>query len=174
MPVPFVYMDEEVKERMHADLNNALKNAVTAHSKNLVRLAFTYTKSVQDAEDIVQEVFFTYLDKAPSFVDEAHEKAWLIRVTVNKCKDALRKRKSSPLPLSEDIVSLPPEERTVLFAVLELEDKYRLPLHLHYYEGYSIAEIAQILQANPATVGSWLQRGRALLKNQLGGDTDVR
>ena len=174
MPVPFVYMDEEVKERMHADLNNALKNAVTAHSKNLVRLAFTYTKNVQDAEDIVQEVFFTYLDKAPSFVDEVHEKAWLIRVTANKCKDALRKRKNAPLPLSEDIVSLPPEERTVLFAVLELEDKYRLPLHLHYYEGYSIAEIARILQANPATVGSWLQRGRALLKNQLGGDTDVR
>jgi RNA polymerase sigma-70 factor (ECF subfamily) len=158
---------------MHADLRNALKNAVTAHSKNLVRLAFTYTKNVQDAEDIVQEVFFTYLDKAPVFADEAHEKAWLIRVTANKCKDALRKRKSAPLPLSEDIVSLPKEERAALFAVLELEDKYRLPLHLHYYEGYSIAEIARILRANPATVGSWLQRGRALLKNQLGGDIDA-
>lgn len=160
---------------MHAqpDLNNAIKHAVKTHSTSLVRLAFTYTRNVQDAEDIVQEVFFTYLEKAPAFVDEAHEKAWLIRVTVNKCKDALRKRKNAPLPLNEDILSLPPEEHTLLSAVLELEDKYKLPLHLHYYEGYSIAEIARILQANPATVGSWLQRGRALLKNQLGGVFDV-
>lgn len=154
---------------MHAqpDLNKALQRAVRTHSTGLVRLAFTYMKSVQDAEDIVQEVFFTYLDKSPSFVDEAHEKAWLIRVTVNKCKDALRKQKRAPLPLNEDILSLPPEEHTLLSAVLELEDKYKLPLHLHYYEGYSIAEIARILQANPATVGSWLQRGRAHLKRQL-------
>ena len=170
----FIWM-RRWKERMHAqpDLNNAIKHAVKTHSTSLVRLAFTYTRNVQDAEDIVQEVFFTYLEKAPAFVDEAHEKAWLIRVTANKCKDALRRRKNAPLPLNEDILSLPPEEHTLLSAVLELEDKYKLPLHLHYYEGYSIAEIARILQANPATVGSWLQRGRALLKNQLGGVFDV-
>ncbi len=160
---------------MHAqpELNNEIRNAVSTYSTGLVRLAFTYTKNVQDAEDIVQDVFFTYLEKAPRFVDAAHEKAWLIRVTANKCKDALRKRKYAPLPLNEDILSLPPEEHTLLCAVLELEDKYRLPLHLHYYEGYSIAEIAQILQSKPATVGSWLQRGRALLKNRLGGEFDV-
>ena len=151
----------------HPDLNQTLQQAVRTHSTSLVRLAFTYTKNVQDAEDIVQEVFFTYLGKAPTFLDAAHEKAWLIRVTANKCRDALRKRRNAPLPLSEDIVSLPVEERTLLCAVLALEDKYRLPLHLHYYEGYSIAEIARILQANPATVGSWLQRGRAHLKQQL-------
>lgn len=160
---------------MHAqpELDNKIRNAVSAYSTGLVRLAFTYTKNVQDAEDIVQDVFFTYLEKAPSFVDVAHEKAWLIRVTANKCKDALRKRKNAPMPLNEEILSLPPEEHTLLSAVLELEDKYRLPLHLHYYEGYSIAEIARILKANPATVGSWLQRGRALLKNRLGGEFDV-
>lgn len=160
---------------MHAqpELDNKIRNAVSAYSTGLVRLAFTYTKNVQDAEDIVQDVFFTYLEKAPSFVDDAHEKAWLIRVTANKCKDALRKRKNAPMPLNEEILSLPPEEHTLLSAVLELEDKYRLPLHLHYYEGYSIAEIARILRANPATVGSWLQRGRALLKNRLGGEFDV-
>ncbi len=154
---------------MHAqpDLNNAIRTAVRTHSTGLVRLAFTYIKNVQDAEDIVQEVFFTYLSKSPSFVDETHEKAWLIRVTVNRCKDALRKQKHAPLPLSEEIVSLPAEDRTLLLAVLALEEKYRLPLHLHYYEGYSIAEIARILHANPATVGSWLQRGRAHLKRQL-------
>ena len=160
---------------MHAqpELNNAIKDAVKTHSANLVRLAFTYTKNVQDAEDIVQDVFFTYLEKAPVFMDEAHEKAWLIRVTANKCKDALRKSKNAPLPLNEDILSLPPEEHALLTAVLELEDKYRLPLHLHYYEGYSIAEIARILHASPGTVGSWLQRGRALLKKQLGGEFDA-
>ena len=160
---------------MHAqpELNNEIRNAVSTYSTGLVRLAFTYTKNVQDAEDIVQDVFFTYLEKAPRFMDDAHEKAWLIRVTANKCKDELRKRKYAPLPLNEDILSLPPEEQTLLSAVLELEDKYRLPLHLHYYEGYSIAEIARILQANPATVGSRLQRGRALLKNRLGGEFDV-
>ena len=154
---------------MHAqpELDNKIRNAVSTYSTSLVRLAFTYTKNVQDAEDIVQDVFFTYLEKAPSFVDDAHEKAWLIRVTVNKCKDALRKQKRAPLPLSEEIVSLPAEDRTLLLAVLALEEKYRLPLHLHYYEGYSIAEIARILHANPATVGSWLQRGRAHLKRQL-------
>ncbi len=160
---------------MHAqpELNNEIRNAVSTYSAGLVRLAFTYTKNVQDAEDIVQDVFFTYLEKAPRFADDAHEKAWLIRVTANKCKDTLRKSKYAPLPLNEDILSVPPEEHTLLSAVLELEDKYRLPLHLHYYEGYSIAEIARILQANPATVGSRLQRGRALLKNRLGGEFDV-
>ncbi len=154
---------------MHAqpDPNNAVQQAVSIHSTGLVRLAFTYTKNIQDAEDIVQEVFFTYLSKSPFFVDEAHEKSWLIRVTVNKCKDALRRQKRAPLPLSEEIVSLPAEDRTLLLAVLSLDEKYRLPLHLHYYEGYSIAEIARILHANPATVGSWLQRGRAHLKRQL-------
>ena len=159
---------------MHAqpELDNAT-SAVKTHATSLVRLAFTYTKNVQDAEDIVQDVFFTYLEKAPHFVDDAHEKAWLIRVTANKCTDALRKSKNAPLPLNEEILSLPPEEHTLLSAVLELEDKYRLPLHLYYYEGYSIVEIARILHASPGTVGSWLQRGRALLKKQLGGEFDV-
>lgn len=72
--------------------------------------------------------------------------------------------------MTEDISYLPAEESVLLQAVLALEEKYRLPIHLHYYEGYSLEEIAALLRVRPGTVGSWLSRGREKLKQALKED----
>lgn len=156
------------------ELNECIKNAVNQYSGSLIKIAFTYTKSIHDAEDIVQNVFLDYLKKQPTFNSPEHEKAWLIRVTINKSKDYMKTawfRNRSELP--EDLSYMPQEESELVYAVLALDKKYRLPIHLHYFEGYSIAEIADILHEKPATVGTWLARGRSLLKNELGGLEDA-
>ena len=82
-----------------------------------------------------------------------------MKVTVNKRKSLMRAKYREEISLTEDISYLPPEENEVMQAVLKLEEKYRLPIHLHYYEGYSLEEIAMILHTRPGTVGSWLTRG---------------
>lgn len=143
---------------------------VSKYSGNIIRVAFTYVKNMPDAEDIAQDVFLTYLTKRIEFNSEEHEKAWLIRVTINKSKNYIKAHwfKERAL-LTEDIIYLPEEEHEALSAVLELDKKYRLPIHLYYYEGYSIQEIADILHSKPATIGTRLARARSILKSKLGG-----
>ena len=153
---------------MHAC--NNLESVITQYGRRVQSLAFVYLKNRYDAEDVAQEVFLTYFRKAPIFLNSQLEKAWLMKVTVNKCKSLLRAKYREELPLTEDISYLPPEESAVLEAVLSLNEKYRLPIHLHYYEGYSLEEIAKILHARPGTVGSWLTRGREMLKQMLKED----
>ena len=155
---------------MHAC--NNLETAINEYGRKVQSLAFVYMKSSFDAEDIAQEVFLTYYRKAPHFSCPEKEKAWLMKVTANKCKSQLRAKYREELPLTEDLSYLPPEESSVMLAVLNLEEKYRLPIHLHYYEGYSIDEIAAILRVRPGTVGSWLTRGREKLKQILKEDYD--
>ena len=144
--------------------------AVYKYAPMLNRLAFAYVKSVHDAEDVVQEVFLAYLKKMPKFENDEHEKAWLLRVTINKSRNARKSawfKKRSEL---EEIEYISDEKRSILESVLALKEKYRLPIHLHYYSGYSINEIAAILGEKPATIGTRLARGRKLLKKTLEGD----
>lgn len=89
-------------------------------------------------------------------------------VTANRCRDVLRSKHREELPLTEDISYIPQQESEVLRAVLELDEKYRVPIHLHYYEGYTLQEIAALMHVRPGTVGSWLSRGREILKERLG------
>ena len=149
---------------------NNLESAVQEYGHRVQSLAFVYLKNRFDAEDVAQDVFLTYFRKAPIFFSAQKEKAWLMKVTANKSKSLLRAKYREELPLTEDITYLPPEENTVLRAVLELDEKYRLPIHLYYYEGYSLEEIAKILHVRPGTVGSWLTRGRERLKQILKED----
>jgi RNA polymerase sigma-70 factor (ECF subfamily) len=145
-----------------------VRRLVDGYSISLHRLAFTYLRNTQDAEDVTQEVFLQYLKSAPEFRDGEHEKAWLIRVTINRCKNILRSgwlRLRRPLP--DDLSYLVEEESGLIQTVMALDEKYRLPIHLHYYEGYAIKEIAGILGEKPATVGTRLARGRELLR--IGG-----
>lgn len=153
---------------MHA-CNNP-EGAMKEYGHRVQSLAFVYLKNRFDAEDVAQDVFLTYLRKAPKFMSPETEKAWLMKVTVNRCKSLLRFKYREELPLTEDISYLPPEESAVLEAVLALEEKYRLPIHLHYYEGYTLEEIAGLLKVRPGTVGSWLTRGREKLKVMLKED----
>ncbi|WMJ85348.1 sigma-70 family RNA polymerase sigma factor [Anaerocolumna sp. MB42-C2] len=140
------------------------------YSKMLIKLAFSYVKNMADAEDITQDVFVSLMKRGISFDNEEHEKAWLIRVTINNCKNHLKSSWNKlKVPLEEDISYIPKEDSDVLVMVLDLPSKYRTVIHLHYYENYSINEIAGILRKKPATIGTWLARGRNLLKSKLVG-----
>jgi RNA polymerase sigma-70 factor (ECF subfamily) len=143
------------------------------YSKSLVRLAFTYVRCEQDAEDVVQEVFLTWLRAAPTLSGEEHEKAFLIRATINRCKNLLKSRWfRGRRPLTDGLCCLMKEESELLTAVMDLDEKYRLPIHLYYYEGYQIREIAEMLGERPATIGTRLARGREILKTRIGGMLD--
>ncbi len=141
-----------------------IKSVVSKYSGLLLRIAFVRLKSTADAEDAVQEVFLKLIDKAPRFKDENHEKAWLIRTTINLSCDMLRSSVRKNVPLDERIALPQDEKNQILFAVKSLPAKYSTAIHLYYYEGYSIKEIAKILALPAATVGTRLSRARALLK----------
>jgi RNA polymerase sigma-70 factor (ECF subfamily) len=147
-----------------------IQHVLDKYSTMLIKLAFTYVKNRADAEDMIQDVFVSLMKRTTGFESEEHEKAWLVRVTINKCKNHL---KSSPnrlhVPLDEEVSYLPPEQSEVLSVVLSLPSKYRTVLHLFYYENYSMNEIAKMLSKRPATIGTWLSRGRNLLKTKLIG-----
>ena len=154
------------------EISNFIQSAVVKYSKTVTRTAFSYLKNISDAEDITQEVFLILLQSNRDFEDDEHLKAWLIRVTINKCKNHLKSRWfKNRRQLPEDLSYMPDEENEMLQAVLSLSDKYRIPIHLYYYEGYSIKEISEILDEPIATVGTRLARGRSQLKKLIGGDS---
>lgn len=138
--------------------------AVDRWGPAVYRLACAVTGSRSDADDVFQEVFLRYHRAAPDFESAAHEKAWLLRVTANRCKSLLcspwRKR-SVPL---EDVYACPgPEESAVTEALAALPSRDRMLLHLYYYEGYRTEEIAGLLGRKSATVRSQLTRARQKL-----------
>ena len=133
------------------------------------RLAYARTGNRADAEDVMQEVFLRLVKARPSFGSGAHAKAWLLRVAANCASDLFRlpwRKREEPL---EEDVSAPeePREGSVTQAVLSLPARYRVPIHLYYYEEYSVAEIAGIMGKSEGTVKSWLFRARALLRDKL-------
>lgn len=139
--------------------------------KNTVyRTAFAYCRNKSDAEDITQEVFVKRFSNDYTFENPEHEKAWLIRVTINKCKDLFKSfRFRFTVPLEEcDAVCTTPEESEVYSAVMELPKKYRMVIHLYYYEEYSIKQIAGITKKSETAVQTQLYRARKMLKDTLG------
>ena len=150
----------------------APEEAVEAYGPLVLRTAYTLVKNPQDAEDIAQEVFLSLVKNAPAFESPEHQKAWLLRCAINRCKSHFRsawQRRTGPL---DEGLAAPftPEEAGVVEAVAKLPLKYRQVIYLHYVEGYSTAEIAGLLGLNQNTVLSQLSRGRALLKTALKGD----
>lgn len=147
--------------------------------KNAVyRLAFAYCKNTSDAEDIMQEVFMKRFTDKAVFSDDAKEKSWLLKVTANKCKDMFRslryKYSLTSVPLEEaGLIYETPEESAVYHAVMELPPKYRLVIHLYYYEGYQIKEISRIAGINESAVQTQLYRARKLLKRSLGKELQL-
>ena len=145
---------------------------VKQYSDMLLHLAASRLDSAADAEDCVQEVFLKLMSRNVSFRNAEHEKAWLIRCTINQANDFRRAayRKNVPLDGLEDDASEEDPLHPVLDAVRSLPGKYGAVLHLFYYEGYSIKEIAEMLALPQATVGTRLARGRKLLGNILKED----
>ena len=141
------------------------------------RLCMIHLKNEADTEDIFQTVFLKYLLSPVVFESEEHEKAWLIRVTSNACKDLLksffRSRTTSLDDLLERPAELPPDHREVLEAVLSLPRKYREVIYLHYYEDYTAPQISRILGKKVNTIYTLLTRSKQMLREKLGGDADA-
>jgi len=146
---------------------------VKTHSKSMFRAAYAIVKNRDDAEDAVQEAFIKLMKKQPAFNDDEHAKAWLMRVTINLSKDMLKASSRKNEPVTDDFSYRESKPDSVLFHVMKLEENYRTVIHLYYYEGYSIKEIASILKLPLATVGTRLRRGKAKLKNMLEGDVTI-
>lgn len=154
-------------------IDDLITNAIDKYSDLLIRVSFTYMRNISDAEDVAQEVFLRLIEKRPIFLSDEHEKAWLIRVAINLSKNRLKTawfRKT--LPLDEISYNFSPKENTVMKAVLELPSKFRGVILLFYFVGYSISEIAGILEHKESTIGSQLHRARKLLKSKLKEDFD--
>ena len=148
---------------------------VKKYIDTVFRLALNYTKNPADAEDITQNVFLTLLREKKPFQSEEHIRRWLIRVTVNACKNHLRSPWRSHVSFEEyaaGLTDVTDTERDVLRSVMELPEKYRIPIYLYYFEEYSTKKIAQILKIPKGTVCTNLARGRELLKLRLQEDED--
>lgn len=147
----------------------AFEEAVERYGDTIFRLAYSYLKNRADAEDVMQEVFLRLMKAGPVFESEEHAKAWLLRVASNCASDLFRlpwRRREEPL---EDNLPAPeePGPGSVTEAVLALPARYRIPIHLYYYEDYSVAEIAKIIGKSEGTVKSRLFRARKLLRAKL-------
>lgn len=161
--------------RSEQEVNRAMER----HADTVRRLCMVHLKNRADTEDIFQTVFLKYLLSTVDFESEEHERAWMIRVTLNACKDLVRsvfRRRVVSVGEALDQLAepLPPENREVLQAVLSLPQKYRDVVYLHYYEDYTAPQIARVLGKNVNTVYTLLNRSRQLLREALGGDEDEK
>lgn len=158
--------------RSEAEVDQAMER----YADTVWRICTVHLKNHADTEDIFQTVFLKYALRPGIFRNREHEKAWFIRVTVNACRDLLRRfRRTAAVPLetvADQPDPLPPDYREVLEAVQALPEKYRDVVYLHYYEGYTAPEIARLLGKNVNTVYTLLTRSRELLRKRLGGDGD--
>lgn len=143
-----------------------IESIIDQYSDMLYRVCILMLKNESDAEDAVQETIIKYFQKAPSFESSEHQKAWLIRVATNKCRDALRFRLRHPLVGEEYFAGLTNEssDSSILDALADVPEKFRIVLTLHYIEGYSTQEIAKIIRRTPSAVKMRLQKGRRLLE----------
>ena len=154
-----------------------LKQAMADWGDAVYRLALGQTRSRADAEDVYQDVFLRLLDSGTAFESPEHLKAWLLRVTVNRCRDLARsgwKRRTVALDPewdAPDAVTHDDEDADVWDAVGQLPEQQRTAVHLHYVEGYSTEEIASALDCRPATARTWLFRARARIRELLEADT---
>ena len=145
-----------------------LRRVVETYSPMLLRVAMTRVPTPADAEDVVQDVFLRVLAKCPRFRDGEHEKAWLLRATLNRASDLRRgRRDDAPLEDAVSAAAEAPDYGPLLSAVRSLPKAYSAVIHLYYYEGYSIKEIAGLLALPVPTVGTRLARGRKRLRELL-------
>lgn len=149
---------------------NELARIIELFGKNVFCTAYCCMKSYADADDIQQEVFIKLYISDKSFENDEHIKAWLLRVTINLCKNRLkspRYRLTVPIEAAENIGFETAERDNIIPYLLRLKPKYRTALYMHYYEGYSAKDIARIQGSKEGTVLSWLARGRKQLRDIL-------
>lgn len=147
-----------------------IEKTVHAYGNSLYRLCYVMLNNEKDAEDVVQDTFMKYIEKGPSFADSEHEKAWLITVAQNRCRDLLRQRKwysQTDVEVVQEYI-VPTENSSILDALMTLPEKFKLVLALYYIEEYRVDDIAKIIGKTPSAVKMRLQKGRRLLKEAYG------
>lgn len=154
-----------MKRKSEPDVGRILQ----AYGDMLYRTAYLLLGNSHDVQDILQEVLLRYIEKTPAFLSQDHEKAWLLRVTTNCCKDCLRFRKRHSyieLELLQEYLPAP-EKQQFMQELYALPAKYKTVLILFYFEGYSAKEIGEIIKVSENAVKKRLQRAREALKLEL-------
>ena len=148
-----------------------VQELVEMYKDNIYAAAFNICKSAADAEDVVQDTFLQYYMTKKEFDDEKHIRYWILRVAINKAKNIQSSfRRKNEMSLEDYVETLTfetPESRELFEEVMKLPEKYRVVIHLFYYEDYSVKEIAKILRVTESSVKVRLSRGRAKLKDAL-------
>ena len=145
---------------------------VETYADAILRLSYTYLKSTHDAQDVCQTVFVKLLTEPREFESPEHERAYILRMAANACKDMLKspwRKRTCGLDTVLEVPAPEAADGSVLAAVNQLPPHYRAVIYLYYYEGYPTAEIAQMLGTANATIRSRLNRARHKLKLTLGG-----
>lgn len=157
-------------------MRQSVQELFEKYQNNLYAAAFNICKNTEDAKDIVQETFIQYYSLRKEFDNEQNIRAWLIRVAINKAKNINRsfwRKNKKPLEdYMESLTFVTPESEELFETVMALPEKFRIVIHLFYYEDYAIREIADILKISESNVKVRLSRGRSLLKIKLQEEWD--
>lgn len=149
----------------------SIQELIERYRNNLFAVAFNVCGNAEDAEDVVQDTFLQLYKSKKDFESEQYIRAWLIRVAINKAKNInrtfWRRNKLSLDNYIETLTFETPESENLFETVMKLPEKYRIVIHLFYYEDYNIREIADILKISESNVKVRLSRARTLLKNSL-------
>ena len=147
---------------------DCVRRVVDEYGNLLYKLCFVMLGNEADCQDVIQETVIKYFYKAPEFNDGEHEKAWLVRVATNNCKDILRARKRHSYIDIEQVYDFPAEikDNGITEALMALPEIYRLVLILHYVEDYNTKEISQIIEKSQSAVKMRLKKGRELLERK--------
>ncbi len=143
------------------------RRLVESYSDMIFRISTNYLRKTSEAEDVCQTVFLKYITSAPVFDSPEHEKAWVIRTTINVCRDELKSaffRRTTGFDELMDIKAPEDPDRWIMEEIMKLPLNYRVSIYLYYYEGYSAAEIADVLGKKESAVMAYLSRGRKKLK----------
>lgn len=147
-----------------------LEQVIRTYASMVYRLAYAHMRNHSDADDVFQDVFLKYAEKAPTFASEEHRRAWLIRVTINRCRSHYRSnwwKRIVPLTAAEGAAIPAPADPQLDEVLRKLPPHYRTLVHLYYYERLDTQTIASLCRMQPATVRSYLTRARQMLKTLL-------
>lgn len=153
------------------DKNKEFKTAYNNYGEMLYRIAYVYLANRDDVEDVLQDVFVSFLQNLSKFKSEEHKKAWLIRTTQNKSVNLLKASSRKNMNIEDiQLQSLEADNDLhidILKQIISLDEKYKTVVILYYYNDYSVSEISQILKISKSAVKMRLKRSRELLKIKL-------
>jgi len=158
------------------EINKKFLNLYNLYSNDVLRLAFSFTKNIFEAEDIVQSVFVKLYQELKKDYAKDIGKKWLLKVTANECKNSFKIAWRKKVVLQDEVLEKEVGLRETLKndevseALLKLPSKYRNVIYLYYYEGYKIDEISEILNLKPSNIKTLLSRGREKMKKLLEED----